>query len=234
LEKLNESKDQFIMITQHHLRTPVTNITWRLESLLAGAFGPQSQQSKQALKDALSSTDGLKRIIEDFLSITALKAGASILSLARKSLLPAVEKNLAELKSDTERMHISVKYPTEKKDWPELTIDESKIREVLFIIIENAVRYNVDHGSINISTATDDGYFTVTVENTGIGIGIEDKKSIASALFYRGKYARAVYPTGMGVGLTVSKAILKAHKGDLTIESDGEGRGARVKMRVPI
>ncbi|MFA6295140.1 MAG: histidine kinase dimerization/phospho-acceptor domain-containing protein [Candidatus Paceibacterota bacterium] len=88
LEKLNETKNQFIMITQHHLRTPVTSLRWELEAIGKGSYGKVSSDVAEALHDAKTATDRLTRIVDDFLSITALKAGGNILNIEKANIQP--------------------------------------------------------------------------------------------------------------------------------------------------
>ena len=234
LEKLNEAKNQFIMITQHHLRTPVTSIEWQTESLLDGEYGPISPKVKAALRESLTSTARLNRIIDDFLNITALKTGQNILNPSLRSLKPAIEQILRNLRSVIERKHITVTYPPDNAAWPELTIDFDKMRDILLIIVENAVTYNRDGGSITFSTKVADNRFILTIENTGLGITPEELGKIGSTLFYRGQDARKLNAVGMGVGLSVARAIIKAHHGTFEIESDGKDKGARVKIGLTI
>jgi two-component system sensor histidine kinase VicK len=109
-----------------------------------------------------------------------------------------------------------------------------KMRDILLIIVENAVTYNRDGGSIKFSTDIVDGRFILTIENIGLGITSEELGQIGSTLFYRGQVARKLNTVGMGVGLSVAKAIVKAHHGTFEIESDGKDMGARVRMGMPI
>jgi len=234
LEKLNETKDQFIMITQHHLRTPVTSIRWGLEEALKGTYGTLKPQLEKALLDTQTAANRLQRIVDDFLSITALKVGSQILNIAPTSMLPLVEDVLAELHYDIEQKHVEVSFPTGAQSWPQLPMDAPKIREVILIVIENALRYNIEHGSIKIYTTTDNGSFLMTVENTGIGLTSEEKERLFTSLFYRGDAARSAHPIGMGVGLSVSRAIVRAHHGELSISSEGKGRGAKAVISIPI
>jgi signal transduction histidine kinase len=118
-------------------------------------------------------------------------------------------------------------------DWPELNIDTGKIREVLLIVIENAVKYNHKGGRITIQAGMTDAKFEMTVENTGAGLVAEDREKLFNHLFYRSEQAKKANPVGMGIGLSVARAIVRAHHGELTIESDGEGRGARVRIGIP-
>ncbi len=243
LEKLNETKDQFIMITQHHLRTPVTSIRWELEALLGGTYGSFSLEQRAALQDTNTAVGRLTRIVDDFLNITALKVGSQILNIETGNLLPLIEDVLHELKIDIENMHLKVVYPHDTASWPDLQIDASKMREVLLIILENAVKYNVDGGTIEIKNRLVDGadnvagsshhIFEMTIENSGMGLVVEDKEKLFSRHFYRSQRAQKANPIGMGIGLSVARAVVRAHHGTLEIESDGEGMGARVMIRLP-
>jgi signal transduction histidine kinase len=238
LEKLNETKDQFIMITQHHLRTPVTSIRWELESMLNGTYGRVGAMLKQALNDTNTSVARLTRIVDDFLNITALKVGSQILNIETGNLKPLVEDVINELKIDIGNMHLSVDYLHNGASWPDLQIDAGKMREVLLIILENAVKYNVDGGTIQIKTRlVEDNagrMFGMTIENTGVGLTTEDKEKLFTRHFFRSKRAQAANPIGMGIGLSVARAVVRAHHGDLAIESAGENTGAKVMLKLPL
>ena len=234
LEKLNDSKDQFIMITQHHLRTPVTGIQWDLEAMLSGQYGTVGPELRQAIADTKTGTDRLMRIIDDFLNIAALKAGAHILNLESSSLLPMIREILEELTASIAHKRLTVSCDGGARQWPPVMIDRTKMKEVLLVVIENAVRYNNEGGTIRISASVRNDRFACIVENTGIGISPEEKEKIGSALFYRGSYARKAYPIGMGVGVSVAKAIVRGHHGDFVIDSKGPGTGAKVEISLPM
>jgi hypothetical protein len=107
---------------------------------------------RAAVADSLASTGRLTRVVNDFLNITAIKPGSNILDLSSCSLKPAIEEILVELRTDIEALGLRVSYPTDDASWPPLKIDCGKVKECLFIVIENAVRYNRRGGSIKIST----------------------------------------------------------------------------------
>jgi signal transduction histidine kinase len=234
LEKLNETKDQFIMITQHHLRTPVTSIRWGLEEALKGTYGTLQPPLQKALTDTNTAVARLMRIVDDFLSITALKVGSQILTIKQASLKHLLEDVLAELRLNIEEKQLTINFPTEIGVWPELPVDAPKIREVILIVIENAVRYNTQKGSIKITPTIANGMFEMIVENTGIGILSEDRERLFTSLFYRSESARTAHPIGMGVGLSVSRAIMRAHHGELTIASEGKDKGAKAIISIPL
>jgi len=234
LEKLNDAKDQFILITQHHMRYPVTKILCTLESALEGAHGEVSRELAHVLENVRASGQRLMRIVDDFLNVTAIKVGANILSISQTSLKPAVEEILNELRSDITCMGLSIVYPQDDGSWPSIPVDMNKIHECLHVIIENAIRYNRTEGTVTIATRRYDDLFEITASNTGIGISEEESQKIGSALFYRSEYARIAHPIGMGVGLSVVKAIIRAHHGTFKIESRGPGEGAKATITLPL
>ena len=234
LEKWSDTKDQFIMIAQHNLRIPVTNINNKLKSIFSLDQKEISKEVREILNDTNTSIDHLARIADDFKDIARLKIGSQILKLNSASIKPLILEILQELKIDIENMNLTVAYPTDDGDWPNLKIDSNKIRDVLLVIIENAIRYNIKNGKIEIKTQTDKNIFKIIIENTGVGISLKEKENLLNRTFYRGKYAQTVNPTGMGIGLSVSRSIIEAHHGTITINSDGENMGARVILTLPV
>src|SRR3989344_8976777 len=131
-------------------------------------------------------------------------------------------------------MHLTIDYPEDDSSWPIIQMDSGKMRDVLLIIIENAVRYNIKDGSIYIKNEIEKGIFQMIVENTGVGITSEDRGNLFERLFYRSKKAQITHPGGMGIGLSVSRAIVRAHHGNITIHSEGESKGATVTITLPL
>jgi signal transduction histidine kinase len=234
LEKLNETKDQFIMITQHHLRAPVTNIQTELKTIALETESKATNPLIRSIESIKSSTTRLARTVDDFLNITTLKVGSKILNTSNQSMLPILEDILKELAINIDRMNVVVNYEKDIRYWPDIKIDGAKIREAFHIIIENAVKYNINGGTINIETKNEYDEFEITVKNTGIGITYDEKNKLFSKLFFRGERAKTSNPIGMGIGLSVARAVIRAHHGDITIQSDGENCGATVIVRLPV
>ncbi len=233
LVKLNDAKDQFIMITQHHLRTPITSLKWQIESTISGTYGFVSKTVKKALEETKGSTERLTHIINDFLNISAMRAGEDILSKSPTSLLPLLKDTVQELDIMITKQNIKIIYPHEESNWPNLNIDVDKIKEVLVIVLENAIRYNKENGLVEIKTRLDKNNFILTIENPGIGISPEDKDKLFKEFFYRGNEAKKINTTGMGVGLSVAKAVIEAHGGNIWIDSDLEKSLTSVKISLP-
>jgi signal transduction histidine kinase len=241
LEKLNETKDQFIMITQHNLRTPVTSIRWETEALMKGERGAINEEAMTSIRNIDICTRRLLRLVDDFLNITAIRTGSEILEISRANMKTILEQVLSELKIDIGNMNINITYPKDDRNWPEIDVDISKIHEVVLIIIENAIRYNRKDGEIKISTERsvknmhghESEVLQIFIENTGVGITKEERNNLFTRLFYRSKKAQDTHPIGMGIGLSVARAIVRAHRGEITIESPGENMGATVTVTLP-
>jgi signal transduction histidine kinase len=233
LEKIDTAKNQFMLITQHHLRTPITSLKWQLEAIADGTFGNVNMEVKKALGDANESVDRLNHLINSLLSISALRAGVETLKRAPTNVKDILDDVVNELKKDIERKHIIVDMPGTKEKWPNVNLDREKMKEVLFIIVENAVRYNIENGTVSITVYPTENHIEIIVENTGAEITDEEKKKVFSELFYRSSNAQVSNPTGMGIGLSMAQAIIEAHKGNISFSSRKSGGGAKVVVKLP-
>jgi signal transduction histidine kinase len=233
LEKIYEAKNQFILITQHHLRTPITSLKWQLESIISGTYGAVTPELKKAMGDMGESISRLNELIDRLLSISALRSGIETLKKEPINMKVIIDEVVDELKKEAERKHITTYMPINSEAWPLISIDKDRMREVMFIIIENAIRYNVEKGTVNINGRATENTFEVVVENTGAELTAEEKNKIFSELFYRSNQAQISHPTGMGIGLSTAKAIIEAHKGTISFGSRKDGGGARVVVTLP-
>ena len=231
LERLNEAKNQFILITQHNIRTPVNNIKSATDSLSSIKDKEQREIEIDKIK---TSSDRLTSMVNDFLSISTITNDRNILNISEIDMTEIVEKILRENKYDLEQKNISVIYSSNKNNWPKLWLDGSKIKDALTIVIENAIKYNKIGGRITIDIKYDSEIFEISVKDSGIGMAKEDIEKINNGHFYRSKKAQEINPIGMGVGLRVAKAIVLAHHGDFRILSSGENAGTTVKINLPV
>lgn len=233
LEKLSETKDKFISIAQHNLRIPITNIKNKINFAISRTATDTDTTTTNILNETNKSIDYLTEIADDFKNIAKLNSNSQILNTSNATLLPILENILRELKIDIENINIEVTYPSHTSDWPELKIDTNRIKEVLMVILENAVRYNFKNGKINIETKTTGDNFEIKIFNTGIGLTLDENKQLFNRSFYRSKIAKELNPIGMGIGLSLSKNIVEAHHGTLEISSGGENMGVTVNVTLP-
>ncbi|MES2087914.1 MAG: ATP-binding protein [Patescibacteria group bacterium] len=228
LEKLDQNKSDFIIITQHHLRTPLAQIHWYTDSILNGLYGNISGEFAGVIANIGKSSEKLIKTLNNFLDISQLKIGTQILSLEPTNLKEILEELLQEMSPEIIKRKISVNF-REHDPWPTVSVDPARMRDSLSIILDNAIKYNIDGGTIDISTSEKKSQLQLEISNTGILLTKEDRSRIFKESFFRSKEAKKVNPLGMGVGLLVAKTIVQAHRGTISVESNGEG-GMKVRV----
>jgi signal transduction histidine kinase len=243
LQELDKSKSEFILTAQHHLRTPLTIIKGFTRSILDNtSLETPFSKVKDNLSKVDAASDRLMSLVNEFLDISQMEVGKSILKLEKTNIKPLIEDIIAELKPDIEKNHITVTYPQEEVSYPQISIDPKKLKEALMIFVDNATKYNSkENGRITIITKTtnhpierDKKLYQITIENTGIGIKPEELPKLFTHYFERGEEARKLYATGRGLGLNIAKSIINAHNGTVRVESEGEGKGARFIVELPL
>lgn len=233
LKKLTDTKDQFITLAQHNLRVPISNISNNLKDILNGRYGHINNETRSAIEDTIRSSDNLKHIADDFKDITKMKLGSQILNISNVDTHKLMNEVINDLKLDIKNMSITLSYPTDKNSWSEIRGDYGKIKDVFIVIIENAIKYNITNGNINISTNKKPMGFEIEISNTGVGMTNEERENVLSKSFYRSKRVQEINPTGMGIGLYISKSIIESHHGKIDITSLGQNKGAKVTVYLP-
>ena len=242
LEDLNKAKDQFVLATQHHLRTPLTIVRGYMESLYKDvSSGKVDRMTLESIKKAGSATDRLNHLVNELLSVSQMEVGGSVLKKSPTDIREVVDSVTAELKDGSEKkgIQIYVELP-EDKEGRTLDIDAGKIKEALWNVVDNAVKYNKDEGSVHIvgdkvshPIERQRKIFRLTISDTGIGISPEELPKLFVMYFERGKIAEEVNTTGRGIGLVVARNIINAHGGRIWAESLGNGKGTKFTIELP-
>ncbi len=156
LQELDKSKSEFILTTEHHLRTPLTiikgYIQWFLNKQPVGSA--VTEEYRDYLNKADTASDRLMFLINQFLDISQMEVGKSILKLQLASVKPLIKDTIEELKQEIENKHITVSYPQNEDNYPNMFIDPDKLKEVFVIFMDNAIKYNKENGLITITTKT--------------------------------------------------------------------------------
>jgi len=234
LQQLNQNKNDFIIITQHHLRTPLAQIRWYANSIANGLYGTISTELSSAVSRIDNASEKLIKTLNNFLEVVQMKIGTKFLALEKTSLKKVVEILLEEFSNDIKKKSLTVTYSREEESWPTVNVDVARMKEALAILIDNAVVYNRESGSIAIEAKRERIFFVFCISNTGVGISKEDKTRLFTQSFFRTKEARRLNPTGMGVGLLVARTIIEAHRGKISFESEGDGKGVEVVVQLPL
>jgi len=226
LRVLDQQKSEFLSIASHQLRSPLTAIKGYSSMILEGSFGKLEAKMKEAIERIFLSSERLVIVIEDFLNISRIEQGRMQYDFASVDMAELVDGVMKELEQNAKRAGLTFTF--NKKDTGPfvITADFGKVRQVVTNIVDNAIKYT-PKGSITVTLDRDADTRKVllSVTDTGIGISRETLPTLFQK-FVRAKGASKVSTSGTGLGLYVVKELMKAHKGQVWVDSPGEGKGS--------
>lgn len=229
LERLEESRNQFVSDASHELKTPLTSMKILLESLIDQ---PEMEEELRTefLSDMNKEIDRLNAVISDLLSL--VKADSHSMRLEREniSLAVLVKDVLHRLEPIINKNMQTLNF--EVLDSCDIYADKDKLMQVAFNIIENASKYTQKEGTIEVKVLKNGKNAVLEVKDNGPGIASEHIDSIFQR-FYRVDKARSRETGGTGLGLSISKQIVLLHNGDIKVESK-EGEGTTFIVSLPV
>ena len=234
LKKLLKMKEEFLHITSHQLRTPLTAIRGMVSMWCEGDFKKLPQTKKEEIKKRIYlSTERLNNITNDMIDAMELEGGGWLEQHNFKSIfLPQIiQETIETLKTnfDKKGLYIKFNYP---KNLPKIQGAENYLRQVFMNLIDNAQKYT-PKGGVNISLKKENNFLACEIADTGIGISQEDKERLFKK-FSRGKRAEHFYTSGTGLGLFIVKKIIEEHQGKISVFSKGENKGTTFRVCLPM
>ena len=227
LEKLEEAKSKFVAVTTHQLRTPLAAIKWTLHMLTAGQLGAVTPEQKTFIDKAFESTERIVSIVNNLLTVDKIEAESSDYTFIPVHLEEVVESVIFELKAPAQSKYLNLIFKPLAQPLPEVTADPIKLRMVLENLIDNAIKYTPQHGTVTVTL--DDSRLNATpasvvvkVQDTGLGIKPADEGKIFQK-FFRAESAVAMEPDGTGLGLYLAKDIIEHHGGTIWFDSGSGG-----------
>ena len=228
-ERLERLRREFVANVSHEFRTPLTVIRGSVEVLLDGAV--TEEEDRQSYYQKIETeTVALERLVGDLLDTTRLREGKIKIDLQKTDVVPLLE-NLAETMNDiAENKDIRVIY--EKSALPPLMCDKDRIRQLIIIFIDNAIKFTPKGGLVTISTAIKENMGCIHIKDTGMGIS-EDDIPYLFERFYKADKARGGSETGTGLGLAIASQIVELHGGRILVDSQ-LGKGTTFKIQIPL
>jgi two-component system, NtrC family, sensor histidine kinase KinB len=227
LREIDRLKSEFIATASHELRTPLTSVQMGVHLLLEGALGELTDQQNEVLQACRQDCERLDKLMRDLLDLSKIEAGESQPQLANVSARDLLSTAIKELRPQVEAkgLKLTVDAPVEL---PSISVDRLQIERVLSNLVINALRHTKD-GEINISAEQRDNHLAISVHDTGSGIPSEYLPHIFD------KFVQVPdAPTGgAGLGLTISKSIVEAHGGQISVQSQ-LGRGTTFTFTLPL
>ncbi len=223
LRALDETKDDFISMASHQLRTPLTSVKGYISMVLEEDAGKINEQQKNMLGQAFFSSQRMVYLIADLLNVSRLKTGKFIIDPTKVNLAAVVEQELSQLKETATSRQLTLTYE-KPQNFPEVMLDETKTRQVIMNFIDNAIYYTPTGGHITVKLIDDPTAVELRVEDDGIGVPKAEQHHLFTK-FYRAGNARKARPDGTGLGLFMAKKVIAAQGGSIIFESQ-EGKGS--------
>jgi two-component system, OmpR family, phosphate regulon sensor histidine kinase PhoR len=229
IQQLENTRKEFVANVSHELRTPLSMIKGYVETLLTGAKD-DPETATRFLQTIRKHSDRLAFLIEDLLTIARLESGRSTLNLERFQLRPLVDEVFADLQSRAaeKSIHLENQLPADS----EARADADRVQQVLFNLVDNAIKYGPVNGHVRITAdRNDQGLLQISVKSDGAGIPAEARERIFER-FYRLDRSRSREEGGTGLGLAIVKHIVQSHGGEVWVQSE-PGQGATFFFTLP-
>ena len=219
--KINKLKNDFIATVSHELKTPLASMRVLVDTLLEGSYRDQ-QQVTEYLELVSKENERLTGLIDNFLTFSRMERNKQAFAMARTSPA-AIARDAAEAvktKFSKGKCRFEVNIPD---DLPDVTADRDAMVTVLVNLLDNAYKYSYDDKQIELSVSSEDGSVCFCVSDNGAGMPRRSVKKIFNR-FYQVDRSLARRAEGCGLGLSIAKFIVDAHKGTISVESkSGEG-----------
>ncbi len=232
LRHLDATKDEFVSMASHQLRTPLTSVKGYLSMVLEGDAGKITDTQRHLLGEAFVSSERMVHLIHDFLNVSRLQTGKFVLERTQTDIVKLVRDEVDSLQHIARKrdmqlvLHVS-------GDFPLLSLDAAKLRQVVMNYIDNALFYSLDNKTpITVMLARVGEMVELRVIDSGMGVPKAEQHRLFSK-FFRAENARKQRPDGTGVGLYLAKKIVTEHGGDIIFLSE-EGKGSTFGFRLPI
>jgi signal transduction histidine kinase len=226
LENTERVRRNMVADIAHELRTPLSNLGGYLEAINDGVVKPDEKTFRSLNEEALT----LSRLIDDLQELSLADAGELKLIKQPYDISRLIEESVTALqpKAAAKGLTISTDLPDKL---PELNVDSHRIRQALHNLLDNATAHTGEGGQIKVTARHRDDKVDISVTDTGEGIPPEDLPMIFER-FYRVDKSRTRSTGGSGLGLTITKRLVEAHGGSITVESQ-PGKGSTFTITLP-
>ncbi|MCR5655522.1 MAG: two-component sensor histidine kinase, partial [Lachnospiraceae bacterium] len=226
---LDESRQEFVSNVSHELKTPITSMKVLADSLLSQEDAPV-EVYKDFMTDIADEIDRENKIITDLLSLVKMDKTASDLNIEETDINDLLEHILKRLRPIAEQKDIDLIFESNRR--VTAMVDEVKLTLALSNLIENGVKYNREHGFVKVALDADHQFFTVDIQDNGLGIPEESREHIFER-FYRVDKSHSNEINGNGLGLAITRNAILMHRGSISLESEVD-KGTTFFVKIPL
>ena len=232
LRDVDELKSNFISIVAHQLRTPLSGIKWMLDMIINGEMGELNNDQKTFLMKSYESNNRMINLVNDMLSTDRIQSGKVHYGFTYLSIIDLLDSVLFEVSPAAVKKNITIQLKSKFMGMPQAYVDPETMRAVIQNLLENAIKYTIVGGKIEVDVQNKRDHLEVSIKDNGIGIP-EDEKAKLFSRFFRAANAIKFETDGSGLGLYITKAIVEANRGKIWFESE-VGRGSTFYFTVPL
>ena len=229
LKEQYETKSELVSIMVHQLRTPLSALKWSLKMLLDGDLGALSDEQRTILSRAHASNGQMIQLVNDILNVDRIEAGELQYHYTPTDLVRMLEHLVGEAALRAKELGVTLSFEKPEGEIPAVQADEEKVKVVFRNLIDNALKYTSESGSVTVRIAKTDTDVEVSVADTGIGIPENEHQKIFSK-FFRGATATKIESEGSGLGLFVTRSIIEKHSGSIEFVSTENGTTFVVRL----
>ena len=226
---LDDTRQEFVSNVSQELKTPITSVKVLADSLLAQEDAPV-ELYREFMEDIAAEIDRENRIITDLLSLVKMDKTVSDMNITEVNMNDLTELVLKRLRAIARKRDIEVTFESNRQVIA--TVDEVKLSSVITNLVENAIKYNKEHGWVKVVLDADHQFFTLTVSDSGIGIP-EDAQEHIYERFYRVDKSHSREIGGTGLGLAITRSAILMHRGSIQVSSV-PGEGTTFVVRIPL
>ncbi len=229
MKMLDTSRQEFVSNVSHELRTPITSMKVLADSLISQKDVP-IELYQEFMADIAEEIEREDKIITDLLSLVKMDRTSADLNISEVDIDALVELIMRRLRPIAQKRDVEVVYESVRP--VTAAVDEVKLTLVISNLVENAIKYNKEHGWVKVKLDADHQYFTVEVADSGVGIPQDCLEHIYER-FYRVDKSRSREIGGTGLGLAITRSAILMHRGTIKAESI-EGQGTVFTIRIPL
>ncbi len=228
--KIEQLRQSFFSNVSHELRTPLTTVSGYVKFLLGGKMGELDQSQVQALEAANDEADKLDRLIDTIIELSSFDSESYRLRLGDVDIARLIDETARSKESQAKHkdLRLEVNLP---ENLPHVVGDERRLELLMSNIIDNAVKFTPEGGTVKITGCEEGSDVVIEVSDTGIGIPKEEQSRIFDRFYQVDSSPTRTYG-GAGLGLSICKEIADLHGGRIEVESDA-GKGSTFKVRLP-
>lgn len=229
MKVLDDSRQEFVSNVSHELKTPLTSMKVLADSLVTQGNAP-AELYREFMEDIVSEIDRENQIITDLLALVKMDKKAQKLNIVALNINDLTELILKRLRPIARKQDIEVVFESHRAVVAE--VDEVKMTLIMSNLVENAIKYNKEHGWVKVTLDADHQFFAFEVSDSGIGIP-EDSLAQIYERFYRVDKSHSREIGGTGLGLAITRSAVLLHRGSITVTST-EGQGTTFKVKIPL